>query len=195
MFFAIHSQKKPILVIIFALLLGLGVFVYFYNQEESADSIPQKITNFDECVEAGNPIMESYPEQCRTEDGEHFVRDIGNELEKSDLVRISSPRPGSAVESPLTIEGEARGYWYFEATFPVVVTDWNGQIIGEGYVEALDEWMTEEFVPFQGEITFNISQIQGNYSERGTLILQKSNASGLPEHDDVLEIPIEFAEF
>ena len=30
----------------------------------SALNVP-KITNFDECVAAGNPIMESYPRQCR----------------------------------------------------------------------------------------------------------------------------------
>jgi len=31
------------------------------------------ITSFADCVEAGNPIMESYPEQCRTKDGRHFT--------------------------------------------------------------------------------------------------------------------------
>ncbi len=31
------------------------------------------ITNFDECAAAGYPIMESYPERCRTADGRTFV--------------------------------------------------------------------------------------------------------------------------
>jgi hypothetical protein len=35
------------------------------------------ITDFEECVAAGNPVMESYPEQCRTPDGRLFVRVIG----------------------------------------------------------------------------------------------------------------------
>ena len=34
------------------------------------------ISSFDECVKAGNPVMESYPRQCRTIDGQHFVEDI-----------------------------------------------------------------------------------------------------------------------
>ena len=34
------------------------------------------VTNFDECVAAGNPVMESYPRQCRTEDGRVFVEDV-----------------------------------------------------------------------------------------------------------------------
>ncbi len=37
------------------------------------------ISNFEECAAAGNPIMESYPEQCRTPDGRTFVRDISND--------------------------------------------------------------------------------------------------------------------
>jgi hypothetical protein len=35
----------------------------------------QKITNFEECVNAGNPVMESYPRQCKA-DGNTFVEKI-----------------------------------------------------------------------------------------------------------------------
>jgi glyoxylase-like metal-dependent hydrolase (beta-lactamase superfamily II) len=34
------------------------------------------ITNFEECVDAGNPVMESYPRQCRTEVGKNFTEII-----------------------------------------------------------------------------------------------------------------------
>jgi len=34
------------------------------------------INNFDECVAAGNPALESHPRQCRTADGKHFVEKI-----------------------------------------------------------------------------------------------------------------------
>lgn len=34
------------------------------------------INSFEECVSAGNPIMESHPRQCRTIDGKHFVEKI-----------------------------------------------------------------------------------------------------------------------
>ena len=33
-------------------------------------------TNFEECIAEGNPVMESYPRQCRTIDGKHFVESI-----------------------------------------------------------------------------------------------------------------------
>lgn len=107
---------------------------------------------------------------------------------KANLIRVDSPKREEHISSPLTIEGEARGYWFFEATFPVILTNWDGLIIAEGYAEAQDEWMTEEFVPFTAELTFE----KPEYGERGFLILQKANASGLPEHDDALEVPIYF---
>ncbi len=34
------------------------------------------INSYQECVNAGNPIMESYPRQCNTQDGKHFVEEI-----------------------------------------------------------------------------------------------------------------------
>ena len=34
------------------------------------------IHSFEECAAAGNPVMESYPRQCRTADGKHFVEII-----------------------------------------------------------------------------------------------------------------------
>jgi hypothetical protein len=34
------------------------------------------IRNFEDCAAAGYPVMESYPEQCRTPDGRLFVRVI-----------------------------------------------------------------------------------------------------------------------
>ena len=35
----------------------------------------QSIDSFDDCVNAGNPVMESYPRQCRA-NGQLFVEEI-----------------------------------------------------------------------------------------------------------------------
>ena len=110
-------------------------------------------------------------------------------VEYKDLVRVTYPLENELVTSPLRITGEARGPWYFEATFPLVVVDWDGRIIGQHYAEAQGEWMTEDFVPFVGTVTFDADT---SVSNRGAVILQKSNASGLPEHDDAVEIPVRF---
>jgi len=146
------------------------------------------ITDFESCAAAGYPVMESYPEQCRTPDGQTFTRDIGNELEKSNLIKVFKPRPSEEVISPLQITGEARGYWYFEASFPVELRDANGNVLVSYYATAEDEWMTEEFVPFKTTLEFAEPT-----TAAGVLILRKDNPSGLPEHDDALIVPVRFA--
>lgn len=188
-----------------AAVLLLGLFLMIGANQATAptpgddlpdpDPMPEPVSSFQECVDAGYPVMESYPRQCRTPDGELFIEDIGNELEKRDLIRIDSPRPNEEISSPLTIRGEARGTWFFEATFPVTLTDWDGLIIAEHYAEAQGEWMTEDFVPFEATLEFDspYGEDSPDFMRRGALILQKDNPSGLPEHDDALEIPVRFA--
>ena len=116
------------------------------------------------------------------------VEDTGNAAQKADLIRLDSPRPGAEIKSPLTVTGQARGTWYFEASFPIVLVDWDGRIIAQGIAQAKDNWMTTEFVPFEAVLTFVADP--NAYSNRGALILQKDNPSGLPQYDDALEIPV-----
>ena len=42
--------------------------------------IEANIESFEECAAAGNPVMESYPRQCRTDDGKHFTEVIDTML-------------------------------------------------------------------------------------------------------------------
>ncbi len=110
------------------------------------------------------------------------------EIAGNDLIEVYNPLMGGTISSPLVITGEARGNWYFEADFPIVLVDWDGLIIAEAIAQAQDDWMTEDFVPFRATIEFE----QPEFGDRGTLILRKDNPSGLPENDDALEIPIFF---
>lgn len=177
-------KTSPFLIgVIIIIIVGFVAWWQFGKGTEA----PVAITSFEECVAAGNPVMESYPSQCS--DGvQTFTENIGNEIEKTDLIRLDSPRPNQSVKSPLTITGEARGYWFFEASFPVVLADWDGRIIAEGIATAEGEWMTENFVPFTATLEYTLDS--DTYGNRGTLILQKDNPSGSPENNDALEIPL-----
>jgi hypothetical protein len=53
----------------------------------------QPITNFEECAAAGNPVMESYPRQCRA-NGQTFVEEI-SDADKDKL----QPPPESEISS------------------------------------------------------------------------------------------------
>jgi hypothetical protein len=105
-----------------------------------------------------------------------------------DLVVITQPLPGSSIVSPVVIEGRARGNWYFEASFPIVVVNADGATIGQGIAQAQSDWMTTEYVPFRAEITFTKPVTKNN----GMIILQKDNPSGLPQYDDAFRVPILF---
>lgn len=177
-------RRKAVKQMVFGIiLLAIAGVSYWFGP-----GAPE-ISSFIECVETGGPIMESYPRQCRTKDGKTFKEDIGNELEKDNLIRISEPRPNVVVKSPLVVKGMARGNWFFEASFPVELFDSSGEIIARGVATAKGDWMTTEFVPFETTLSFSSPRGTG-----GTLILNKDNPSGLPEHDDVLRVPVQFQE-
>jgi hypothetical protein len=106
---------------------------------------------------------------------------------KPDLLRLDQPRPNAVITSPLLVEGEARGPWFFEASFPVYLLSSAGDTIAVQPAQAKGEWMTTEFVPFSTTLTFTTPGFK-----TGTLILAKDNPSGLPEHADELRVPIRF---
>ena len=103
-----------IIAIVIAFLIG-GATMWILagdSDDDSGDngSSQGAITSFDECVDAGNPVMESFPEQCTTEDGETFVNDVSlndddeNEQSSSDG-QESDPdenTSGEIDESPTT---------------------------------------------------------------------------------------------
>jgi hypothetical protein len=178
------NTKKLIFYIVGVIILVIIIWFAFANKIIA----PQKeITNFDECATAGNAIQESYPERCITKDGKSFTKDIGNEIEKADLIKVSSPRPNAIVGNTIEIKGEARGTWFFEASFPIKLVDENGNELATTIAQAKSDWMTEEFVPFEATITFTNPGIK-----KADLKLLKDNPSGLPENDDFLRIPIRF---
>ncbi|MFC1789837.1 Gmad2 immunoglobulin-like domain-containing protein [Patescibacteria group bacterium] len=175
-------MNKLFIFFLFLIIVGAGTGLYFYMKPGDV-----QIKNFEDCTIEGNPILEIYPRQCRTSDGQLFTEDIGNELEKRDLIFTTIPRPNQVVSSPLLIEGEARGFWYFEADFPIKIYDASGNELGVAIAQAQSDWLTEKFVPFSATLNFNVPT-----TEKGKLVLEKDNPSGISEYADQLEIPIIF---
>ena len=139
-------------------LLVLAVAVYLWNRQSSSPYYP-----------APSPSASATPLSDNT-------------------IRVTSPLPGAYVSSPLVVQGEARGTWFFEASFPVILTDWDGKIIAQTPAQAQSDWMTTDFVPFKATLTFP-PQTHGS---RGFLILKKDNPSGLPQNEDSREIMVYF---
>lgn len=134
------------------------------------------------------PASESEPAEASADVQAHIDA-------KAEFIKLTEPVPNAVITSPLTITGEARGYWFFEASFPIILTDWDGEIIAEHYATAEGEWMTEDFVSFTSELEFENPYTAGDpdFMRRGALILKRNNPSDLPQNDDALEIPVLFS--
>lgn len=111
-------------------------------------------------------------------------------------IQINEPAFGGVISSPLQLSGEAIGPWFFEASLPVEVRDWEGNVIAQSYVTAEGDWMTVDLVPFTGEVTFTSPYTAGDAEEekQGSIVFKKDNPSGLPEHDGEIVVPIFFAD-
>lgn len=112
---------------------------------------------------------------------------VTNNINKPDneKITVSTPQPDEVIKSPLAIAGQAKGHWFFEASFPVSLIDSDGVILANGTAQAQGEWMTENFVPFISTLEFPPTS-----ATSGVLILKKDNPSGLPENDEEIKIPI-----
>jgi hypothetical protein len=87
----------------------------------------------------------------------------------------------------LKVSGEARGFWFFEASFPVSLVDEKGKSLGEKFATADGDWMTEKYVPFSGEINFTVAT-----DTLGFVVFRKDNPSGDPERDAEVRVPVVF---
>ena len=102
----------------------------------------------------------------------------------SENIRVDAPQPNAVVSNTFVVSGAAAG-WYFEASFPIEVTDSNGTIIAQLPATAQGDWMTSEFVPFSATVT-----VTNGYTGPATIILKKDNPSGLPEYDASVSYPV-----
>lgn len=99
---------------------------------------------------------------------------------------ILYPEENQEVTSPIHIAGKAKGNWFFEASFPIRLTDTKGDIIASGHAQALGNWMTSEYVDFTADIVYP----KATTTARGLLEFSKDNPSGNPEFDQSIFIPV-----
>ena len=101
-------------------------------------------------------------------------------------IKIDLIKSNQIIESPLTITGQARGGWFFEASFPIKLVDSQGELIAQTIASTKGEWMTDEFVTFSATLEFTSPE----KTNQGTLVFIKDNPSDIRELDDQLSIPI-----
>lgn len=109
---------------------------------------------------------------------------------KGATIKIKGLANGDTVTSPLTITGEVRGNWSFEANFPIELTYGSKDLITFGSTSAMltGDWMTTDYVPFTATLTFTVPID----ATSGVLILRSANPSDSPANDDSVNIAVKF---
>lgn len=99
-----------VLTITLVIVMAVGGFVLWRVYDPSEDSSVTSsntnqatISSYEECVAAGYPVMESYPEQCAVPDGETFVRQLSEEAVfamNEQLVKYTDESLGFSIYLP-----------------------------------------------------------------------------------------------
>jgi len=168
-------KKKIFLIVILVLVFGL-IYFYFLKQQNNLKD-KQVFCPQDVKLCSDGSYVSRIPPSCDFEI-----------CPKEDLIIVENPKPEEEISSPLFISGKARGYWFFEASFPIELIDENNNLISSTIAEAKAEWMTEEFVPFEAYLNFPNTK-----TDKGFLVFKKDNPTGMKEYDDELKVPVYFS--
>jgi hypothetical protein len=169
-------MKKAITFAIISILLIGGGAIYFYLQKQKGGENKKVFCTQEAKLCSDGSYVSRIPPNCE------FPM-----CPKEDLIVVESPRAGEEISSPLLISGKARGYWFFEASFPIELVDENNNLISQAIAQAKGEWMTKEFVPFEATLNFSHPK-----TDKGFLVFKKDNPSGMKEFDDELRVPVIF---
>lgn len=160
------------------IVVGIGAYIYVYQSDKVTKTpsiTPQESENTtnstDNEIEQTQPSLTTYMSA------------------KGIPVEVTSPARDSKVDSPLNITGSVPGSWSHEAQFTIRLLDKDGLIVAEAPATIDGEWMTEEMMPFQANLTFTVPP-----SETGNIVLVKANPSDMPENADTVVVPIRFTE-
>jgi hypothetical protein len=103
---------------------------------------------------------------------------------KDDLVSFSI-LPGSKLRGLVSYRGTIKGAYFFEANILINILDANKNLLKASHTMATSDWMTAEGVDFEGKIDLSGLPKGPAYFE-----IHNDNASGLPEHDKSVLVPI-----
>lgn len=160
-----QNSKLPLIGLAVLIIFGGGFYLLLSSNSKTASKVETSNTN----------------DQNTTDS-----RGIPAGASKTGLIQVTSPRPNSVVDKEFEVTGRARGYWYHEGTFPVIVIDNTGYSVAEGVAEAQSSWTTTDYVPFVAKIKL-LSEPKSN---SGFIRLKKDDPSG--QNPDAMEILVKF---
>ena len=184
-------MKKNLYFLTFFILFLAIIFGMFYFWQKEKTNLPKEVLT---CAKERekvnrNPLIGPTDIKCcpgLVEWRESKSFSVCLKPEREGII-INSPKENEKIKSPLKIEGKAKGNWFFEAEFLAELYDENENLLGTAILTAKDDWMTENFVDFEGTLEFSQAQ-----SKEGKLRFLSANPSGLTENQKIFEMPIQF---
>lgn len=158
------SKLNSVLLLILIILMSLALRVMYQNQAVYIDPL------------LGQNVEDKRDDQVDT-------RLMTGRTE--DLLSFSIAPGAKMPKGILSYRGEIKGGWFFEGNILINILDQNKKILKSSNGIAKSEWMTSGPVSFEGNIDFT-----GLPAGLGYFEIKNDNASGIPENDKSILIPI-----
>jgi len=134
----IKLQTKIVLITILPAIITIAILFLIImpkvQKNREGEVTQNKVTNFEECVMAGNSIMESYPRQCR-HNKTTYVEDIEaqkiKKIQDNDLI-METIRQDSGVSMDLLANSCASSIMQETNELIMVYIRWNCSDVGGG---------------------------------------------------------------
>ena len=104
-----------------ALISDVDVAIEENNDNEKSiyeEVIVDELVTFKECVEAGNPILESYPRQCERSDGRIFIEEFCSKTDTQELLTLADAKQiainsecGDRLKEPSMCNQDTGTWW------------------------------------------------------------------------------------
>lgn len=161
-----HKTKAILLIVLIILIVFTFTFAFLKSRYSKAELIQNKNIEI---------IDKTMPE----------VSDKGSILgNKDDLISFSII-PGAKVNGLVSYRGSIKGGYFFEGNILINVLDSGKKVLIKSNAVASTDWMTEKPVEFEGYLDLSNTPNGKAYIE-----IHNDNASGLPENDKSILIPI-----
>lgn len=181
------SKFNTILLFILIILVGVVLRLMYLNKEVYLPSLVKK-NNVENVSDKVNETWKKYPidtvpAEVHNEDFKTHPDILGN---KEDLEYFSIWPWTSLGAEPVIYAGTVKGGYFFEGNIIVNILDQEKKLLKSGHATATTNWMTSEPVGFEGELDLVGLPSGGVYY----IEIHNDNASGLPENDKSILIPI-----
>lgn len=181
---------KKVLLVIAVFIFGVAVTLFAVELFDDHDDAGGGWMCIDgEWAKQGNPSASHPNKDCKLLDDlkqEELGQVVDSLVPYGDAIQLREPVANQVVVSPLKVTGNVLAGWTFEASFPIRLIDANGKVIASAPGNA-PGWTEGGWVPFEGILIFDAP-----VTATGILRLSNDNASGLPENDKWVDVPVSF---